>query len=147
MVLKDLIPESEDFDHAIMMALVHDLCEIGAGDISVYSPERSEQRKNEAEYMDLFKESFPGFGEEAAALWQEYEDQESQESQWVKVADRFLPFLLNLATQGKTWKEQQISRSQVVNLNKNIRSISPNIFEWMLVQMDEAVQNGWLLDE
>ena len=33
-----------------------------------------------------------------------FERQESPEGKWVKVLDRFLPFILNFATQGKTWK-------------------------------------------
>jgi len=146
MVLKDIIPESVNIDHAIKIALLHDICEIGAGDISVYDSRRSEQTKSEGEYIALFEERHDGFGKATAALWREYENQESQESKWVNVVDRFLPFIMNLATQGKTWKEQSIRRSQVIALNKGIRDVSPRLFEWMKGEIDAAVQNGWLID-
>ncbi len=146
MVLKDYIPGSVNIDHAIKIALLHDLCEIGAGDISVYSSIRSEQTKNEVEYMALFEEKYPVFGLAAGALWREYENQETPESKWVKVADRLLPFLMNVATQGKTWQEQGISKSQVITLNQGIRDLSPELFEWMMDKIEEAVQNGWLID-
>lgn len=146
MVLKDYIPESVNIDHAIKMALLHDVCEIGAGDISVYSSLRSEQTKNEVEYMAFFEGKYADFGQAAGALWREYENQESPESKWVKVADRLLPFMMNLATQGKTWKEQGISKSQVITLNKGIRDLSPELFQWMMEKIDGAVQNGWLID-
>jgi putative hydrolase of HD superfamily len=146
MALKDIIPESVNIDHAIKMALLHDVCEIGTGDISVYDSKRGEQTSREREFITSFEEEHNGFGKTAAALWREYENQESQESKWVKVVDRFLPFIMNLATQGKTWKEQKICRSQVIALNKDIRDVSPKLFEWMLCEMDSAIQNGWLID-
>ena len=143
---KNIIPESVNMDHAMKMALLHDVCEIGAGDVSVYDPRRSEQTKIEREFMALFEERHDEFGKVTAALWHEYEAQESEESKWVKVIDRFLPFLLNLATRGKTWKEQGIRRTQVINLNKDIGVISPELFEWIKGEIDAAVKNGWLID-
>jgi hypothetical protein len=44
-------------------------------------------------------------------LWLEYEAQVSIENRWVKVLDRFMPFFVNLSTQGFNWKEQSVSRS------------------------------------
>ena len=147
MALKDIIPESVDINHAIRMALLHDVCEIGAGDISVYHPKRSEKAKEEAEFMRAFASRHDAFGKEAAALWHEYEAQESEESKWVKVVDRLLPFILNLATDGKRWQEQGISRSQVLGINTCIRDMAPELYEWMKSEIEGAVKNGWLADE
>lgn len=144
--LKEFIPESVDIDHAIKMALMHDICEIGAGDLSVYDPERADQTRSEEEYLAFFALRYGNFGNSAAALWQEYENQQTPESKWVKVVDRLLPFLLNIAAQGKTWKELSIRRNQVINLNQDIAKISPELFEWMKAEIDTAVQNGWLID-
>lgn len=144
--LKEFIPESVDINHAIKMALLHDVCEIGAGDLSVYDPERANQAKSESEFMASFEENHGDFGKAAAAHWQEYESQETQESNWVKVVDRLLPFILNIATQGKTWQELRIRRSQVLALNQDIAKLSPELFAWMKDEIDSAVQNGWLKD-
>ncbi|WP_299020106.1 HD family hydrolase [uncultured Photobacterium sp.] len=146
MALKDFIPETVDIDHAIKMALLHDVCEIGAGDISVYDPKRGEKAKEEAEFMQAFAERHDAFGKEASAMWYEYEEQVTAESRWVKVVDRLLPFILNLATEGKRWQEQGIARSQVLGINHCIEEIAPELFEWMKREIDEAVKNGWLKD-
>lgn len=42
------------------------------------------------------------------------------ESRWVKVVHRPLPFMMNLATEGKTWQEQGTHRDQVLSLNQSI---------------------------
>ncbi|MFH1311714.1 MAG: HD domain-containing protein [Candidatus Eisenbacteria bacterium] len=146
LALQEWMPEDIDVDHAIRIALVHDICEIGAGDISVYDPDRSKQAAREAAYIAEFSTNHAGLGSEVATLWREYEDQQTQESRWVKIADRFLPFLLNLASEGRTWKEQGISRSQVLEVNKSILAISPDFHEWMVGKIDKAVELGWLKD-
>jgi hypothetical protein len=40
-------------------------------------------------------------------LWLEYEAQESVESRWVKVMDRVMPFIINLATKGLIGKSSR----------------------------------------
>ena len=74
----------------------------------------------------------------------EYEEQKTPESRWVKVVDRLLPFLMNLATEGKTWKEQNIKKSQVVEINEVIADEAPTIYQWMTDEIDKAVELGWL---
>ncbi len=147
LALKEIIPKELNLDHAIQMALFHDVCEIGAGDISVYDSNRSKKATDEDAYMKSLAAKYGGFGQVAQSFWHEYENQQSLESKWVKVVDRLLPFLLNLATQGRTWKEESICRSQVIDLlNKDIGNVSPRLLEWMKGEIDFAVQNGWLID-
>ena len=146
MAFREVIPESVNIDHAIQMALVHDICEIRAGDVSIFDSEGAEQSEAEGEFMSAFKGRHGSFGQTAADLWHEFERQESTESKWVKVVARFLPFILNLATQGRTWKEQGICRSQVLSINKGIHDASPELFEWMECEIEVAVQSGWLID-
>jgi putative hydrolase of HD superfamily len=146
MALKDIIPETVNIDHAIRIALLHDVCEIGVGDISVYDAMRAEITEKEADYMAVFAEKHDAFGREANDVWHEYENQGSEESRWVKVVDRLLPFILNIATEGKSWQEQGIRRSQVLALNSGIADISPELYKWIKNEIDGAVQNGWLLD-
>ena len=144
LALKDAMPENLNIDRAIKMALVHDICEIGAGDISVYDPRRADKTAEERVYLIEFAKKHGEFGDEVMALWREYEEQISLESKWVKVVDRLLPFLLNLATEGKTWKEQGICRSQVLAPNAGIAEIAPAIYEWMLGEIESAVASQWL---
>lgn len=146
MAMKDIIPATVNIDRAIRIALLHDVCEIGVGDISVYDAMRSEITVKEAVYMTGFAQKYDAFGKEALEVWHEYEDQESEESRWVKVVDRLLPFMLNIATEGKSWQEQGIRRSQVLELNSGIAKISPEVYAWIKNEVDDAVEKGWLLD-
>lgn len=43
-LLKEELNLDIDILKTVKMALVHDICEIGAGDISIYDPERSKKR-------------------------------------------------------------------------------------------------------
>lgn len=136
-----------DLPRALKMVLIHDLCEIDAGDLSVFDPGR--ESKHEAELAGIERIAGHGlaFGDELKALWLEYEAQESVESRWVRVCDRLMPFMMNLITRGQTWREQGISRSQVLRVNETVRTQAPEIFAWMLPRIEEAVAQGWLRDE
>jgi putative hydrolase of HD superfamily len=133
-----------DLPKALRMALVHDICEVDAGDISVYDPRRDQKQAAEAACIDRIGSYDLAFAAELKALWLEYEAQESLESRWVKVLDRLLPFMTNLMTGGQTWRDQGITRSQVLKVNEPIRLQAPEIFAWMLGRIDECVAKGWL---
>lgn len=85
------------------------------------------------------------FGE-LATLWEEYEDGRTAEAKLVRIVDRLLPFLHNLANQGKTWQEHDIRRSQVRHLYEPLKSDFPELVAWVYTKVDDAVRAGWLLD-
>ena len=137
------IPGSVDLNRAIRMALVHDVCEIGAGDVCAYHAD-SKKHANELAYLNQFAGRFPDIGSETKQLWAEYEAGKTAESKWVKLVDKLLPFVLNIQNRGKTWKEQRITRSMVVHHNAFVADLSSEIHDWMLNQISVAVQEGWL---
>jgi len=136
MSLKPYLPKELDINKAIQMALVHDICEIGAGDQCAYENNNPDIAKNEQQYLIELKQKYPQFGETVLLLWQEYENQKTLESHWVKVVDKLLPFILNITTQGKTWKEQGINYDMIIKHNSFIQKYSPEIYQWMLSQLD-----------
>lgn len=144
MSLKPQLPKDLNIDHAIKLALVHDICEIGAGDICAYDPNRANKAKDEEAYLMSLANRHPELGNEVLTLWAEYEAQLTVESHWVKVVDRLLPFLLNLASEGKTWQEQNIIEPMVRKHNDFIRTIAPEIHQWMMDELDIAITKGWL---
>jgi putative hydrolases of HD superfamily len=91
-----------DLQKALVMALIHDTCEIDAGDTPVYGPDRPEQHDAELRCIQRLAAYGLVFSPTLHELWLEYEAQVSLESRWVKVLDRFMPFIVNLATQGIT---------------------------------------------
>ena len=147
LTLKDEFNLKIDILKALKLALVHDICEIDSGDISVYAEGWSNKATAERACVHRIADYEPKFASEILKLWDEYETQESTESHWVKIIDRLLPFMMNMATEGKSWKEQGVSKKQVININQIVKQQAPEIFEWMVTQMDEAVKKGWLIDQ
>ena len=135
-----------DLHKALVMALIHDTCEIDAGDTPVYGPARSDQHAAELRCIERLAAHGLRFGPTLRELWLEYEAQISLESRWVRVLDRFMPFIVNLATQGTNWKEQSVSRSQVLRVSEPVREHAPEIYAWMTRRIQECVETGWLLD-
>ena len=133
-----------DVPKALVMALVHDLCEIDAGDTPLYGRARPDQHEREHECIERLAGCGLQFGFELKDLWNEYEAQQSLESRWVKVLDRTMPFIVNLATQGRAWRDQGVVRSQVLAANEPVRLYAPEIFAWMRTRIDECVRKGWL---
>jgi putative hydrolase of HD superfamily len=97
-----------DGHKALVMALIHDACEVDAGDTPVYGPLRHDQHEAEQRCVNRLAAHGVQFGGELRAVWHEYEAQETVESHWVKVLDRLMPFIVNLATHGQTWREQSV---------------------------------------
>lgn len=133
-----------DLHKTLKMALVHDICEIGPGDISVFDAQRQHKTVQERAYLQQLARHSPSFAQEVGLLWEEYEAQQTLESHWVKIVDRLLPFMMNLNTAGLAWQEQGICRSQVVAINRTTAELAPDIYSWMLEKMDHAVTQGWL---
>lgn len=145
LVLARELDISIDLEKALAMALIHDVCEIDAGDTPVYSA-RPDQHEAERQCIDRLASSGGKFGSELRDLWLEYETQETIESRWVKVMDRLLPFVSNLETEGKSWRDRSITRAQVLRVNEQVGRYAPEIFEWMRARIDESVRKGWLID-
>ncbi len=76
------------------MAQVHDIFEIGAGDIAVYDLDRTKKEVEERKYIKELSSTGVCVAAELEKLWEEYGAQRTNGSRWVKVVDRFLPFLV-----------------------------------------------------
>ncbi|HEX3950564.1 MAG TPA: HD domain-containing protein [Steroidobacteraceae bacterium] len=135
-----------DLHKALVMSLIHDACEIDAGDTPVYGAQAHDQHEAELRCIQRLAAYDVAFGRELQGLWLEYEAQESTESRWVRVMDRMMPFIVNLASQGQNWKEQSVSRSQLLRVSDPVRAHAPEIYEWMIGRIDACVEEGWLRD-
>jgi putative hydrolases of HD superfamily len=135
-----------DLHKALVMALIHDTCEIDAGDSPAYDADRPDQHEAELRCVQRLAAHNVTFGLQLHDLWNEYEAQVSIESRWVKVLDRLMPFVVNLATRGQNWKEQGISRSQLLKVSQPVQDHAPEIYEWMIQRVEICVADGWLRD-
>ena len=83
---------------------------------------------------------------ELSVLWEEQETGISRETKLLKAVDRLLPFLHNINSDGRTWQESSVKKSQVANAHAFIANDFPEIHAWMVDNLNIAVQKGWLID-
>ena len=109
--------ENVDFNKILKMSLIHDLPEIYAGDTNPYrgnTIDKEEKEKSAAE--DLFS-ILPGpMANRLSALFDEYIAQESLESQIVKSADKLMPLIQNLCTNGhhSSYRKLEVEYQEVL---------------------------------
>lgn len=130
----------------LKLALVHDLGEIDAGDTFLYSKDRHTAHTAERECVKRLENHSGNSVSELSALWEEQENGASIETKLLKTVDRLLPFLHNISSNGKTWKELKIKKSQVLMAHAFIADDFPEIHSWMLDKIQVAVKEGWLND-
>ena len=148
MVLSEYAGEKDtDISHVLKLALVHDLVEVYAGDTFAYDTkgyEDKEQREKDAADK-LFSMLPDGQSEEFRALWDEFEENKTNESKFANALDRFMPLLLNYQTKGHTWKLQDnITSESVYKRMEPIKTGMPEV--WAVVEeiIEDSIRLGYL---
>lgn len=146
MLFEEYTVEKADVSHTIRMLLVHDLVEIYAGDTFAYDVEGNKTKaEREKQSADRLFSQLPGEqGEKLRALWEEFEQRQTPEAKYANCLDRLQPFLHNTLTKGHTWRDGSTKRFQVEERMEILREFMPKIHEWLVKNMDRAVENGWL---
>lgn len=148
-LLKEYSNNSFHVAKAMMMALIHDIVEIDAGDTYAYDAigleSQSEREQKAAERIfGLLPEDQKI---EIKALFDEYEACETAEAQFVRVMDNFQPLLLNHSNGGSDWKSHNVSKSQVVGRQQTSRFGSEEIWEYIKGVINDNVNKGNIRDE
>lgn len=136
-----------DVARVTRMLLIHDLVEIDAGDTFYYdSVAEVDQAEREQRGADRIFGLLPGpQGDELRALWEEFEARETPDARFAKAIDRFQPCLLNFHTEGGTWREYDLTRTEVLaKQGSTIEDGSPSLWAYTLELIDEAVRRGYL---
>jgi putative hydrolase of HD superfamily len=144
--IAELFELDVNHEQLLKMALVHDLGEIDAGDTFLFANSRSEAHIEERVGIARLQAERGNGIEALSEVWEEQETGSSKETQLLRVVDRLLPFLLNLNTEGKTWIEAKVTRSQVAAALAFIKDSFPPIHDWLSYNIDYATQQGWLID-
>lgn len=143
----EMLDDDYDIELLIKLALVHDVGEIDAGDTFLYSEQRSEAHIEERQCVARLSNHVGNAIHNMPALWEEQEVGQSKETKLLKVLDRMLPFLLNVASQGKAWIENEVTVNQVLKMNGFIEHENPDIYAWFLEQINLAVEAGWMISD
>ena len=144
--IAELFDLDVNHEKLLKMALVHDLGEIDAGDTFLYAEKRGDAHLEERAGIARLQAEHGNGIKDLNEIWEEQETGSSKETQLLKVVDRLLPFLLNLNTNGKTWLESNVARSQVAGAHAFIKDSFPSIYEWQARQIEFATAQGWLID-
>ena len=148
-LLKEYVAEDVDVMKVMIMVLIHDLVEIDAGDTYAYDEEGAKtKRAREVAAADrifgMLPEDQGGYFRE---LWDEFEAYESDDAKFAHLLDNFQPLLLNHESNGKSWTEHHVKKSQIYKRNEKIEETSPEVWERMKQIVEEHIALGHVIDE
>ena len=145
LMLKDYANDKIDIDRVIKMLLIHDLGEIDAGDTIIYEGETPQVKEKEAAGMKRVLAILPQQqADEYMALWHEFELGESHDAIYAKAIDRLPPLLHNLHGEGHSWKENNIPKEKVLNINSRIEKGSKLLWATLKEKLNTAIDDGLL---
>lgn len=146
LLLKEYCVEEPNVERAIKMCVVHDLIEIYAGDTFAYdvAGNASKAEREEAAADKLYSQLPPEQGAELRALWEEFDAMETTDAKYAACLDRTQPLLHNTLTEGHTWRNNGAVRSQVEARAQIIKEFMPEVYAWIMKNLDRGVEKGWL---
>ena len=145
LLLKEYSNFSVNIERVISMLLIHDIVEIDAGDIFLYSAERrdfhEDERKAAERIYGLLEDDQKKYFIE---LWDEFDKQETNEAKFAVVFDRLEPLIQNYIMEGYAWKKYNITYDMIIEKNKHIENGSKEIWDFVLKILEKAVEKGYL---
>lgn len=132
-LLSEHANEKIDIARTMLMVLIHDIVEIDAGDTYAYDDaghldKREREVKAAKRIFGLLPEDQ---AEKMMDLWEEFEASETPEAKFAHSLDCVQPLMLNDATDGKSWREHEIKRSQVMKRNAGTAQGSALLMEYV----------------
>ncbi len=148
-LLKEYANEEFDVAKAMIMALIHDIVEIDAGDTYAYDAiNRETQKERETKAAKRIFGMLPDEQKkEMIALFEEFESGATTEAKFARVMDNFQPLLLNDSNNGEDWKRHKIKKSQVINRQKKSQRGSEKIWAYTKELIERNVEKGNLINE
>ena len=148
-LLKEYSNEDVDLTKVIPMVLIHDLVEIDAGDTYAYSGEsaavtEARERKAAERVFGILPEDQ---GKVFRDLWEEFEAYETPEAKFAHVLDNCQPMLLNDASNGLSWTEHQVRKSQIYKRNEHTAEGSRKIWNYMQSLIQKHIDLGHVIDD
>ncbi len=143
-LLQEYANEKVDVMRVIPMLLIHDLVEIDAGDTYAYDAvaKETQHEREEAAADRIFGLLPEEQGHYFYELWKEFESYESADAKYAHMLDNLQPLLLNDASEGKSWVEHGVHKSQIYKRNEKMPEISEPIWNEMKKIIEKHVLNG-----
>ncbi len=148
-LLKEYSNEDIDLAKTMMMALIHDVVEIDAGDTYAYDDQGlTTQKEREKQAADRIFGMLPEDQQkELRGLFEEFEEGNSPEAKFAHAMDNFQPLLLNNSNGGADWRANGVTKTKVVKRHSNTKDGSAFIGEYSMNLINENVKKGNIKDE
>ena len=148
-LLKEYANEEIDLAKTMMMALIHDIVEIDAGDTYAYDDQGlATQKEREAQAAKRIFGLLPEDQKaEMMALFEEFEAYESAEAKFAHAIDNFQPLLLNDSNDGYDWESHDVSAKRILKRHSLSKLGSNKIGEYSEKLIEENVVKGNLKGE
>ena len=132
-----------------MMALIHDIVEIDAGDTYAYDTiGLATQKERESKAADRIFGLLPNDQKEhLIALFEEFEEGKTPEARFAKTMDNLQPILLNDCNNGADWRAHGVNKTQVINRQKTSQFGSQEIWTFTQELIEKNVDKGNIKDE
>lgn len=149
LLLQEHATKEVDVMKVMTMVLIHDIVEIDAGDTYAYDEDghKTKEAREKAAAERIFGLLPSDQGVYLKELWEEFEAYETPEAKFAHTLDNFQPLMLNDATDGRSWREHVVKKSQVLKRNRKTAEGSEAIMEQICQLVDRHVERGNLLDE
>lgn len=145
-VLAEHSSEPVDVSAVVRMLIVHDLVEIEAGDVPLFSDAPpGEQAEREAQAAEKIFGLLPDDqARELRGAWEEFEAAETANARFAKSIDRLQPILQNHLVGGGTWTDYDVDEATVRAKTGYIVDGSPTLWHTAETILADAVRSGWL---
>ena len=149
LLLSEYANEEIDVLRVISMLLIHDLVEIDAGDTYAYDAVggATQHTREEAAAQRIYGLLPEDQGKWLYDLWKEFEAYETPEAKYAHMLDNSQPLFLNNATDGISWVEHGVKKSQIYTRNRRTGEGAPKICEYMQELIDQHVEKGHVIDD
>ncbi len=139
------VPEM-DLARVIKMVLIHDMVEIDAGDTYCYDEKGNVGKVAREKVAAIRIFGLLPVDQQAAfmALWEEFEERATPESQFAAVLDRIQPLMHNYYTQGVVWRNHGVTSTKVRERNRHVEEGSRPLWKFTEALIQDAVKRGFL---
>ncbi|MDR9854480.1 HD domain-containing protein [Paenibacillus sp. VCA1] len=136
-----------DLPRVIKMLLIHDVVEIDAGDTFAYDVQGHEDKfeREQQAARRIFGLLPPDQSADMMELWLEFERRETAEARYAAAMDRIQPLLHNYYTEGKAWREHQVTSGRVLERIRFLKQELPDLHALVTGLIRDAVDKGYLL--
>lgn len=143
-LLKEYANAEFDLAKTMMMALIHDIVEIDAGDTYAYDAEglKTQKAREDAAKERIFSLLPEDQKKELVALFDEFEDFSTPESKFAHAMDNLQPLLLNNSNGGGDWREHGVSAEQIYGRQKKTALGSEKLYEVTDQIIQEHIEKG-----